>query len=118
MTAPRRPVSPEVRLRRIRPLFALALLLPGFALQAAVLWVAGVGLDDTPTKDVGELALHESAFLAILPKAPEKYGRAQNAAEALERRLDEIAARLAAIEAAIQAQDPGPDSTTAPDHRP
>jgi penicillin-binding protein 1A len=38
------------------------------------------------SKDVGELALHESAFLAILPKAPEKYGRAQNASEALVRR--------------------------------
>ena len=37
-------------------------------------------------KDVGELALHEAAFLAILPKAPEKYGRAQHAEEALQRR--------------------------------
>ena len=37
-------------------------------------------------KDVGELALHEAAFLAILPKAPEKYGRARYEAEALERR--------------------------------
>ncbi len=37
-------------------------------------------------KDVGELVLHEAAFLAILPKAPEKYGRAQHTAEALERR--------------------------------
>lgn len=37
-------------------------------------------------KDVGDLALHEAAFLAILPKAPEKYGRARHAALALERR--------------------------------
>jgi penicillin-binding protein 1A len=37
-------------------------------------------------KDVGDLKLHEAAFLAILPKAPEKYGRAANAADALERR--------------------------------
>ena len=37
-------------------------------------------------KDVGELALHEMAFLAILPKAPETYGRARNADRALERR--------------------------------
>ncbi len=37
-------------------------------------------------KDVGELALHEEALLAILPKAPERYGRTQHAAEALERR--------------------------------
>ncbi|NCP11677.1 MAG: PBP1A family penicillin-binding protein [Sphingomonadales bacterium] len=37
-------------------------------------------------KDVGNLDLSEAAFLAILPKAPEKYGRAQNSALALERR--------------------------------
>ena len=37
-------------------------------------------------KDVGDLALHESAFLAILPKAPEKYGRAKNIDLAIARR--------------------------------
>ncbi len=37
-------------------------------------------------KDVNDLALHEAAFLAILPKAPETYGRAQFAAKALDRR--------------------------------
>ncbi len=37
-------------------------------------------------KDVGDLALHEVAFLAILPKAPETYGRAKYAERALERR--------------------------------
>ena len=37
-------------------------------------------------KDVDQLALHEMAFLAILPKAPEKYGRARFADEALARR--------------------------------
>lgn len=37
-------------------------------------------------KDVGQLNLQESAFLAILPKAPEKYGRAKNAQLAIERR--------------------------------
>lgn len=37
-------------------------------------------------KDVGELQLHEAAFLAILPKAPERYGRAKNAQVAIERR--------------------------------
>jgi len=37
-------------------------------------------------KDVDQLALHEAAFLAILPKAPETYGRARNAARALTRR--------------------------------
>jgi len=37
-------------------------------------------------KDVGDLKLHEAAFLAILPKAPERYGRAKHAALALERR--------------------------------
>jgi penicillin-binding protein 1A len=37
-------------------------------------------------KDVGELGLHEMAFLSILPKAPETYGRAKFAGRALERR--------------------------------
>ena len=37
-------------------------------------------------KDVGELNLAEMAFLAILPKAPETYGRAKFAGRALERR--------------------------------
>ncbi|SNS86204.1 penicillin-binding protein 1A [Sphingopyxis indica] len=37
-------------------------------------------------KDVDQLALHEMAFLAILPKAPETYGRARNAEKALARR--------------------------------
>jgi penicillin-binding protein 1A len=37
-------------------------------------------------KDVGELQLHEAAFLAILPKAPETYGRAKNAQLAITRR--------------------------------
>ena len=37
-------------------------------------------------KDVDQLALHEMAFLAILPKAPETYGRARNAAKAMTRR--------------------------------
>ncbi len=37
-------------------------------------------------KDVGDLKLHEVAFLAILPKAPETYGRAKFAERALERR--------------------------------
>ncbi len=37
-------------------------------------------------KDVGHLDLHESAFLAILPKAPETYSRRQNAERAVERR--------------------------------
>jgi len=37
-------------------------------------------------RDVGELELHQMAFLAILPKAPERYGRARYADEALARR--------------------------------
>ena len=37
-------------------------------------------------KDVGDLELHEMAFLAILPKAPERYGRQANANEAIARR--------------------------------
>jgi penicillin-binding protein 1A len=37
-------------------------------------------------KDVGDLKLHEAAFLAILPKAPERYGRAKYADLAIARR--------------------------------
>jgi len=37
-------------------------------------------------KDVADLDLNEAAFLAILPKAPERYGRAKYADMALERR--------------------------------
>ena len=37
-------------------------------------------------KDVGELELHEMAFLAILPKAPERYGRSGQQEAALSRR--------------------------------
>lgn len=37
-------------------------------------------------KDVGELTLPEFAFLAILPKAPETYGREKNNAKAIARR--------------------------------
>lgn len=37
-------------------------------------------------KDVSDLELQEMAFLAILPKAPEVYGRSQNAERAMERR--------------------------------
>ncbi len=37
-------------------------------------------------KSVDQLVLHEMAFLAILPKAPERYGRAKNADLAMARR--------------------------------
>jgi len=37
-------------------------------------------------KDVGDLDLHEAAFLAILPKAPERYSRAKFAQLAIARR--------------------------------
>lgn len=37
-------------------------------------------------KDVGALELHEIAFLAVLPKAPERYGRRGQEEAALERR--------------------------------
>ena len=46
-------------------------------------------------KDVGDLDLHEMAFLAILPKAPERYGRERFRDMAIERRnfvLDQMVA--------------------------
>ncbi|MCP5396651.1 MAG: transglycosylase domain-containing protein [Sphingomonadaceae bacterium] len=45
-------------------------------------------------KDVGDLELHEAAYLSILPKAPEVYSREKNFERALERRnwvLDQMA---------------------------
>lgn len=45
-------------------------------------------------KDVGDLDLHEMAFLAVLPKAPERYGRKGQEEAALARRafvLDQMA---------------------------
>ncbi|MFM5953406.1 MAG: penicillin-binding protein 1A [Novosphingobium sp.] len=53
-------------------------------------------------KDVGDLTLSEDAFLAILPKAPETYGRAKYTNEALERRnwvLDQMVKNGAVSEA-------------------
>jgi penicillin-binding protein 1A len=59
-------------------------------------------------KDVGDLQLHEAAFLAILPKAPETYGRARNAEKALIRRnwvLDQMVKnRWTTPQAAAQAK--------------
>jgi penicillin-binding protein 1A len=57
-------------------------------------------------KDVDKLSLAESAFLATLPQAPEKYGRERYAAEAVERRnwvLDQMVKNDAVSEAQAQA---------------
>ena len=64
-------------------------------------------------KDVGDLDLHEMAFLAILPKAPERYGRERFRDMAIERRnfvLDQMVANdfvSAAAANAAKAQDLG-----------
>lgn len=62
-------------------------------------------------KDVGDLELHEAAFLAILPKAPETYSREKNAGVALTRRnfvLDQMAANdfITAAEASAAKSKP------------
>ena len=57
-------------------------------------------------KDIGELQLHEAAFLSILPKAPERYGRARYAAQAIARRnhvLDQMVGNGWATPAAADA---------------
>ncbi len=57
-------------------------------------------------KDVSDLKLHEAAFLAILPKAPERYGRARYADMAVERRnyvLDQMVANGWATQAEADA---------------
>ncbi len=57
-----------------------------FGVEAAALAYFG--------KDIDQLSLSEAAFLAILPKAPERYGRAKYAEQAIERRnwvLDQMA---------------------------
>ena len=56
-------------------------------------------------KDIGELKLHETAFLAILPKAPETYSRAKFVDRAIERRnwvLDQMVKNGKATAAAAQ----------------
>jgi penicillin-binding protein 1A len=56
-------------------------------------------------KDVDKLSLAESAFLATLPQAPERYGRAANADQALTRRnwiLDQMVKNGAITEAEAQ----------------
>jgi len=64
-------------------------------------------------KDVDQLALHQAAFLAILPKAPETYSRAKFANRAIERRnwvLDQMVKNgwaTAAEAAAAKAQPLG-----------
>ncbi len=62
-------------------------------------------------KDAGELALHEAAYLAILPKAPETYSRSKNFDTALTRRnfvLDQMAANefVTAAQASSAKQQP------------
>ena len=64
-------------------------------------------------KDVGELDLHEMAFLAILPKAPERYGRKGEEQAAIARRdfvlnqMEENGYITAAERAAASAQPLG-----------
>jgi len=64
-------------------------------------------------KDVDQLDLHEMAFLAILPKAPERYGRARNHDLAIARRnfvLDQMVSNGFVTEAegaAAKAKDLG-----------
>ncbi|WP_309753368.1 transglycosylase domain-containing protein [Novosphingobium sp.] len=62
-------------------------------------------------KDVAELSLAQDAFLAALPRGPEIYGRANHAAEAVERRnwvLDQMVRNGAAsaAEAAVAKAEP------------
>ncbi|MXO48601.1 penicillin-binding protein [Erythrobacter vulgaris] len=62
-------------------------------------------------KDVDDLELHETAFLAILPKAPERYGRSRYEDLAIERRnfvLDQMVANdfVNASEAAAAKRQP------------
>jgi penicillin-binding protein 1A len=73
-------------------------------------------------KDVGDLDLHEAAFLAILPKAPEQYGRKKYEAKALARRnfvLDQMVANdfitaQQAAEAKAQPLDLKPSRSAVP----
>ncbi|KWV93064.1 penicillin-binding protein 1A [Erythrobacter sp. YT30] len=62
-------------------------------------------------KDVGDLELHEMAFLAVLPKAPERYGRSGQEEAALNRRafvLDQMADNgfITSVEAASAKAQP------------
>jgi voltage-gated potassium channel len=109
----------------------------GGALWYTLQTVTTVGYGDkVPTSGLGRVVgasvmLVAVALIAILTasitstfvEAAQRRRRAADevevraSAEALQRSLDEIAARLAAIEAILETKDSKSDSTTPPDHR-
>ena len=110
----------------------------GGALWYTLQTVTTVGYGDkVPTSGLGRVVgasvmLVAVALIAILTasitstfvEAAQRRRRAADevqvraSAEALQRSLDDLAARLSAIEAILEARDPAPESTTPPDPRP
>jgi voltage-gated potassium channel len=73
---------------------------------------------------VALIAILTASITSTFVEAAQRRNRAANetqvqaSAEALQQGLDDVVARLAAIEAILEMKDPGPTSTTAPDQRP
>jgi voltage-gated potassium channel len=110
----------------------------GSALWYTLQTVTTVGYGDhVPTTEIGRvagasvmvvgvalIAILTASITSVFVEAAQR--RHQTAREALEtdpveplrHQLDEVLARLAAIEATLQAREPGPDAAAPPEHRP
>ena len=110
----------------------------GSALWYTLQTVTTVGYGDhVPTTEIGRvvgasvmivgvalIAIVTASITSVFVEAAQRRQRAgrdaqdRDSIEALQQRLDEVLARLTAIEATLTARDPGPDPTTPPEHRP
>jgi len=110
----------------------------GGALWYTLQTVTTVGYGDhVPTTEVGRLAgasimivgvaliaIVTASITSVFVEAAQRRQRAgrdaqdRDSVEALHQRLDEVLARLAAIEATLKIRDHGPDAADPPAHRP
>jgi voltage-gated potassium channel len=110
----------------------------GSALWYTLQTVTTVGYgDNVPTTEVGRLvgasvmvvavaliAILTASITSVFVEAAQRRQRAgseaqeRDSVEALHERLDEVLARLTAIEATLTARDPSADPTTPPEHSP
>ena len=110
----------------------------GSALWYTLQTVTTVGYgDNVPTTEIGRIvgacvmvvgvaliAILTASITSVFVEAAQRRQRAGSEAqehdsvETLHQKLDEVVARLSAIEATLTAQDPGPDAEVSPEHRP